>query len=141
MLTTGIFLAVIFGTWTLILGLLIPFCLLPLRKDVAIIRDSVKPLKQVGEEIDRLGLQEFIKSLGKEEKHHSLSLEKAQRKQELLSKGQAYGLDANEAEELKGLLNEEASSDFASGLIGAIAVIGAIALIAVFVNSLTKKKP
>lgn len=62
MLTTGVFLAVYFGTLGVIVALLIPFCLLPLRNDVAIIRDSVKPVKQLDEEIGRLGLPEFLKS-------------------------------------------------------------------------------
>jgi hypothetical protein len=140
MLTTSIFLAVIFGTWGIVLVLLIPFCLVPLRNDVAIIRDSVKPLKQLDEEVNRLGLREFLKSLGREKNQHSLTPEKAQRKEELLNKGQTYGLDPSEAEELKGLLNEETLSNFANGLIGTIAVIGIIALIGAFIDSLSKKK-
>lgn len=139
MLTTGTFLAVFFGTLGLFLALFIPFCLLPLMKDLAIIRDAVKPIQQFSDEINRIGIQKFVGSLAKETKHHSLPPEKEQRKQELLNKSQSYGLIPNEAEELKRLLNEDATSDFTNGLIGAIALIGTIALIGVVIDNLTKK--
>ncbi|GAI81387.1 unnamed protein product [marine sediment metagenome] len=74
---------------------------------------------------------------GKE--HDPLPPEKARRKEELLLKGRLYGLAQNEAEELKALLSEEAWSDFAAGLIGMIAVLGLLALIGAFIDSLTRR--
>ena len=139
MLTTTIFIAIFFGTLSLIFGLLIPLFLIPIKNDIASIRESVKPLKQIEDEARRLGLHEYFKSLFKTEEHHSLPPEKARRKEELLSRGRLYGLDPYEADELKRLLNEEAQNDFVAGLIGTVAVIALIVLIAAFVNSLVKK--
>lgn len=138
MLTTGIFLTVFLGTIAIILAVLIPLFIVPLKKDLAEIRDSLKPLKQMDEEAHRLGLHEYFKSLVKPEEHHTLPPEKAQRKEELLNRGRLYGLDANEADELKKLLNEEAASDLAAGLIGVVAAIGLIALIGAFISSLRR---
>lgn len=139
MLTTGIFLTVFLGTLTIILGLFISLFLVPLKNDIRDIRDSVQPLKQIDEEARRLGLHEYLRALLKTEEHHSLPSEKAQRKEELLDKGRTHGLDTNEADELKRLLNEETWNDFASGLIGVVAAIGLIALIGAFISSLTRR--
>lgn len=139
MLTTGIFLAVFLGTLAIILAVLIPLFIVPLKKDLAEIRDCVKPLKQIDEEARRLGLHEYFKSLVKPEDHCSLPPEKAQRKEEFLNRARLYGLEPNEADELKKLFNEEAASDFAAGLIGVVAAIGLIALIGAFISSLTKR--
>jgi len=139
MLTTTIFLATFFGTLALILGLLFPLLLIPLRDDIRDIRRSVEPLKQIDEEARRLGLHEYFKTLMKGKEHDPLPPEKARRKEELLLKGRLYGLAQNEAEELKALLSEEAWSDFAAGLIGMIAVLGLLALIGAFIDSLTRR--
>jgi hypothetical protein len=140
MLTTAIFLPVFFGTLALVLALLIPFFLLPLKNDLAEIKECTKPIKQLDEEIHRLGLSEFARSFLQPGEHHSLPPEKALRKDELLNLARIHGLEPGEAEELKQLLNEEAASDFAAGLIGAIAAIGIIALIGAFINSLTRRQ-
>jgi hypothetical protein len=106
MLTTDIFLSVFLGTLAIILGLLIPLFLIPLKNDVADIRDGVKPIKQIDEEMRRLGLHEYLKSLAKPEAHQSLPPEKARRKEELLYRGRACGLDPNELRNLNNSLTK-----------------------------------
>ena len=144
MLTIDIFLATWFGTLALVLGLLIPLLLLPMKDDIRDIKESVKPLKEIDEEAHRLGIREYmrriVQPIPNTEEHQSLPPEKAQRKEELLYRGQFYGLDPNEAEELKRLLNEETWNDFAAGLIGIVAAIGLIALIAIFIDSVTRRR-
>lgn len=139
MLTTAIFLSVYLGTLALILGLLLPLFLIPLRDDIREIRRSVEPLKQIDEEARRLGLHEYFKTLAEGKEHDPLPPEKARRKEELLLRGRLYGLAQNEAEELKALLNEEAWSDFATGALGVIAILGLLALIGAFIDSLTRR--
>jgi hypothetical protein len=60
MLTTGIFLTVFLGVFVgvsgLVLTLVLALCLIPMRDAIADIRDSVKPLKQIDEEVRRMEL-------------------------------------------------------------------------------------
>jgi len=167
MLTTGIFLAVIFGTWALVLALLIPFCLLPLRNDIAIIRDSVKPLKQLGEKIDRLGgeiaplcdiakriqvraVDDWLEKRGinisevgekkeSSDRHNSLPADRAAERDALVARGKGVGLTQAEATRLRQLLEEDARNDATNGVFTFLALAALLVLIAAFVYSITRR--
>ena len=82
------------------------------------------------------GLLEDIIKLYPVDKTNPLTPEKAQRRNELMTKGRVFGLDQAEANELEALLREEAYERFAQG---SVALLGFLAL-AAFVIALFSSK-
>ena len=143
MLTTGVFLAVFFGTLGLLLAILIPLYMIPLRQDVREIRDGLKPVteleKVVRRWLEQRGLDSLFKSRADPQEPDPLSPEKVRRRDELINKGKIYGLSPEETSELKKLLEEDARDDFISGVINFLAFIGLLVIIDKLVSELTRQ--
>ena len=70
--------------------------------------------------------------------HHSLSPDKAARRNQLIEMGKAYGLTSEESAELQALLQEDARNDLANGLLNVIAFGIILIAIGAIIKSLSK---
>ena len=136
-MTTGIFLAIFLPVSFFLTGLLF-YYMHSIDKTVTRIEENLKPVKEMSNWIQQRGLETIFKSQIKEGSH-SLSPDKAAIRDELLRKAREYGLDPAETIELRNLLQEDAQSDFAKGVISFLAFLGIMVAIIAFVNAITKK--
>lgn len=70
--------------------------------------------------------------------HHSLSPDKAMRRDQLVQVGKIYGLSNAEANELQALLQEDARNDFTNGIFNALAFALLMFAIGAIIKSLSK---
>jgi len=136
-MTTGIFLAIFLPISFFLAGLLL-YYMRSIDKTVIKIEEGLKPVREMSNWIQRRGLETTFKSQI-EEGSHSLPPEKAAMRDELLRKAKVYGITQAEATELRNLLQEDAQSDLAKGLISFLAFLGIMAAIMAFINAITKK--
>ena len=114
---------------------------IPLIINTVEIKKGIEPIKDMERWLKERGLEQIFKQSSHENvEHHSLPPEEAQRRDLLIAKGREYGLDPYEAEELRGLLDRDARSDFASGIIGFLAFLGIAVAIGVLIQELTRKR-
>lgn len=103
----------------------------------------VEPMAPVIKEVDNWlkirGLNGLFEGEQSKNTHHSLPSEEARRRDQLIQKGKQYGLDQYEAEQLKRLLDEDARSDVASGIISALAFVLIVVAIAALISALTRR--
>lgn len=89
--------------------------------------------------VKRYGTEGLVKILTKEkvkEPEDPLAPEKIRRRNELLERSKHYPLAKRDAAELKSILDEEARIAFQEGLIGLLAFLGLLFLIALFIEAL-----
>jgi len=133
----GIFLAIFLPVSFSLGGLLIYYAR-NTDKTVTKIHEQLKPVGEIMNWLQKRGLETTLKSRS-EESSHSLPPNKTARRDELLRKANIYGLTEAEATELRGLFEEDARNDLASGVISFIAFLGIMAAIIIFISAITKK--
>jgi hypothetical protein len=133
-----------------ILGPLLYYTLSKVDSIKTTIDTSISPLKEFADLIKQMGMQEFAKKFSRlfetliqerpsEKTNDPLPPEKIKRRDYLLDKGKGVGLTKDEANELKGILEEEAREAFVAGLIGALAFAGLLLFIGLLIASLSEK--
>ncbi|NVM23789.1 MAG: hypothetical protein HWN68_18675 [Desulfobacterales bacterium] len=134
--TIGVILTVLFVTWQArgyVNGKL--SSLDSIAKDIKDIRErSFSLIENLANR--QAGLLDDIIKIVPVSKTNPLTPEKAQRRNELMTKGRAFGLDQAEANELEALLREEAYERFTAG--GA-ALLGFLALAALVIALFSSK--
>lgn len=137
-MTTGTFLA-IFLPVSFFLGGLLLYYVRNMDKSLTRIESALKPIAEIDGWLRKRGLDTILPPESAEDSH-SLPPNEAYRRDYLLERARAYGLSEAEAAELQYLLQKDAQSDLASGVIGFLAFLGIMAGIIAIINALTKKK-
>ena len=137
----AIFLPVSFLIFTVILMFLFHYgrYIRNIDKTLTRIETAVKPIAEIDSWLRKRGLDTIVppeSGAGS----HSLPPNEADRRDELLSRARDYELTEAEAEELRCLLQKDAQSDFANGVISGLAFLGIMAGIIAIIDALSKKK-